>query len=292
MEQANDPIDPRHTVQALLRGFSIEVTPGDAKSIDAASELLPPGTETFIACLPKTTTDQIVFAATRLRRAGMIPVPHVVARSFVSGSHLDTFLGRLSDEANVQHALMVAGDRDLAAGPFESALQVIRTGYIETRGIRSVYVTCYPEGHPRIDNERLEAERLSKLHAIEQAGLACGFISQFCFEPEPILALAQRMRRGGGKIPYRVGLAGPANSASLLKYAMMCGVGSSMRALRERQDLARNVMGGSSPEQLIGDLTLANAREQEAVLDGIHFFTFGAVAKTADFVNRILNHRR
>jgi methylenetetrahydrofolate reductase (NADPH) len=288
MQKANGPIETRQAAKALLQNFSIEVTPGDAKAIDAAAKLLPPGTETFIACLPKTTSEQMVSAAAQLQRAGMTPVPHIVARSFASASHLDTFLGRLSQDAKVERALVIAGDTDAVAGPFESSLQVIQTGYLQNRGIRSVYVSCYPEGHPRIGSERLEEARISKQAAIERAGLACGFISQFCFEPAPILALAHHMKRDGRNTPYRVGLAGPASSATLLKYAIMCGVGTSIRAIRERQGLTKNMLGGGSPEQLIGELALANAAPPGGGITGIHFFTFGAVAKTVDLIGGIL----
>ena len=40
-----------------------------------------PGTEVFIASLPKGTPDQLVTAATQLRRSGVIPVPHIAARA-------------------------------------------------------------------------------------------------------------------------------------------------------------------------------------------------------------------
>jgi hypothetical protein len=57
-------------LQALLSAFSIELTPGDDKSIDAASRLLPVGTETFIAGLRRVRVEQVVSAAVRLRQAG------------------------------------------------------------------------------------------------------------------------------------------------------------------------------------------------------------------------------
>lgn len=284
MDQHFPPIDAAHAMAEMLRGFSIEVTPGAVGSAGSALALLPAGTETFIAYLPTSTPDQLVSAAELLQRAGMTPVPHIVARSFASAVELDRLLGRLGDRAGVTRVLIIAGDRDAVAGPYESSLQIIRSGILEKSGIRNVYVSCYPEGHPRIANDRLREARVGKLAAIKHAGLEGGLVSQFCFEASPIIALARGIRSGPCPAPYRVGVAGPATSATLLKYAMMCGVGASMRALRERQSLTRNLLGGATPELLIEQLARARNDEPDIGLDGVHFFTFGALAKTAELI--------
>ena len=44
-------------------------------------------------------------------------------------------------------------DRDAPAGPFRSALEVIETGLLPSRGITEVGIAGYPEGHPRITAE-------------------------------------------------------------------------------------------------------------------------------------------
>jgi methylenetetrahydrofolate reductase (NADPH) len=273
---------PHKRIGALIRGFSIEVTPGGVGPSGSAIQLLPIGMETFIAYLPTSTPDQLLAAAETLQCAHMTPVPHIVAQSFASEADLDRLLQQLNVRAGVTRVLVIAGDRDAAVGPYESALQIIRTGLLEKNGIRSVYVSCYPEGHPRISDEQLETARIDKLAAIEQAGLAGGLVSQFCFEPAPIIALARRMGDSAHPVPYRVGLAGPASTATLMKYAMMCGVGSSMRALRERQSLTRNLLSGATPEHLIEQLARAKQDDPAISLDGVHFFTFGALAKTVE----------
>jgi methylenetetrahydrofolate reductase (NADPH) len=274
-------------VAELLRGCSVEVTPGDSQSIRLAGQMLAPATEVFIAYLPRSTPEQLVVCATELRRHGLTPVPHIVARAVSSAADLDRMLGRLVDEAGVERALVIAGDRDVAAGPFASSVEVLQSGAVQRSGIGKVFVSCYPEGHPRIDADALETARLAKIRAIQDAGLAGCFVSQFCFEERPILDLAHHMREQGSPLPYRIGLAGPASTATLVKYAMACGVGASVRALRERQGLARTMFGGFSPAALIEEIANARAAGDGIGIDGVHFFTFGALAKTADLVNAL-----
>jgi len=68
----------------LLRGYSAEVTAHDRKGLDAAAQLMSPGAEVFIACLPGESADRLIAAAALLRRAGLVPVPHLVARNIDS----------------------------------------------------------------------------------------------------------------------------------------------------------------------------------------------------------------
>ena len=81
-------------IKELLRNYSAEVTSGDRKSIDAAGTMMQPGAEVFIASLPSDTGDKQVLAAAQLKRAGLTPVPHIVARNIKSLADLDQLLGR------------------------------------------------------------------------------------------------------------------------------------------------------------------------------------------------------
>ena len=72
-----------------------------------------------------------------------------------------------------------------------------------------------------------------KLAAAKARGLDAYLVGQFAFDAAPIVSLARRLREAGIDAPYRVGIAGPAKRTTLIKYALMCGVGPSLRALRE-----------------------------------------------------------
>ncbi|OJU37493.1 MAG: methylenetetrahydrofolate reductase [Rhizobiales bacterium 68-8] len=260
---------------ALLDDYSVEVTSRDAASVAAAAATMRPGTEVFVANLPREGADVLVAAARTLKLAGLSPVPHVVARNIAGPRELGDMLARLPAEAGVGRALVLGGDRDDPAGPFDAALQLIETGAFQRAGIRRIAIGCYPEGHARIPADALAGALRDKLAAAADAGLDVLLVSQFVFDAAPVVAFAEGLRRQGVAAPLRVGVAGPADRAKLIKYALRCGVGASLRVLRERSELARNVLAGETPDEILGTVADAAAARPELAITGAHFFTFG-----------------
>lgn len=265
----------------LLRTYSVEITAHDEKALKAVESTLAPGTEVFIANLPDERAEVLVAAALRVRRAGLEPVPHIVARNLKSRDDLDGMLASLVRDAGVSTALILGGDRDRQAGNFENALQIIETGLLEAHGIRRIAIGCYPEGHPRIPDEVLWQALRAKLDAAARVGLETVLVSQFLFDPQPLIEFARALRREGIEAPLRVGVAGPADRTKLIRYALRCGVGASLRVLRERGSLARNVLAGETPDTLLGAAAVAQKEEPELGMAGVHFFTFGDPAGSA-----------
>jgi methylenetetrahydrofolate reductase (NADPH) len=269
----------------LLRNYSAEVTCRDEKSIRAAESLMRPGSEVFIVSLPSDTEDRRIAVAAELRHAGLVPVPHIVARNIGSRADLETLLRRLTREAGVDRALILGGDRSEPIGEFDSSQQLLETGLFDAFGIRKIKLSWYPEGHPRISTSELANARAAKLRVAAARGLDVELIGQFCFESAPIIASARQLRAEGIQVPLRVGVAGPASRASLLKYAMICGVGASVRALKERPG-ARSLLNSESPERLLREVAHAQAEEPSLGIHRVHFFTFASVASTAQFVEQ------
>lgn len=271
----------------LLSGYTAEVTSGDKKSIGVAEKLMVTGSEIFVASLPKDSIDKQVAAMVKIHQMGLKPIPHIVARNIKSSVELKEVLQRFAVEAKIDAALILGGDRDDAVGEFNNSLQLIETGLLQKVGIRKIYLGCYPEGHPRISAEILDTARALKIAAAKRAGLEVELISQFCFEAQPIVEFVKKLRREGITAPLRVGVAGPSSRATLVKYALICGVGASLRALRERQNLAKNMLSGETPEKLLSELALAMSDNPDLGISGVHFFTFGSLEKSAEFVNNM-----
>jgi methylenetetrahydrofolate reductase (NADPH) len=269
----------------LLRNYSAEVTCRDEKSIRAAQALMPPGSEVFIVSLPSDKQDRSVAVAAELRNAELVPVPHIVARNIRSRADLEVLLRRLSSEAGVDRALILGGDRSQPVGEFDSSQQLLETGLLEEFGVRKIKLSWYPEGHPRISDSELAKARAAKLRIAAARGFEVELIGQFCFESAPIIASARHLRAEGIQVPLRVGVAGPASRASLLKYAMICGVGASVRALKERPG-ARSLINSETPEQLLREVAHAQAQEPTLGIHRVHFFTFASLASTAQFVEQ------
>lgn len=267
----------------LLHAYSAEVTTPDRKSLDAAAVMMPTGARVYIASLPTDQPDAQVPVASALTKAGLIPVPHIVARNIRSRDALDGTLRRFTQEAGVDRALILGGDRDDSAGPYDCGLQVIQSGLLEKHGIRRIALGCYPEGHPRIPDRLLDQALGDKIVAAQGVGLEVILISQVCFEAAPILAYIKKLRRNAITAPIRVGVAGPAKFTTLLKYAAICGVGPSLRALKQRSSLAAHLLGAETPETVLRDVAYARDNDPTLNILGVHFFTFASLAKSIEW---------
>src|SRR6266850_2107910 len=136
----------KQSVRNLVAGYSIETTVREAGRLERYADLVPGGTAMYIPHVPGVAREDTIALAARLRREGMDPVPHVVARRTETAAILDDFLNRLGGEAGVTRVLVVAGDIAKPEGEFESALQILERGFIEKHGIKKLGVAGHPEG--------------------------------------------------------------------------------------------------------------------------------------------------
>jgi methylenetetrahydrofolate reductase (NADPH) len=279
---------PPASLAGMLQGFSIEVNPRDAKSLEGAQERLRPGTEVFVTWIPGTNPMELVGAATRLRRAGLFPVPHIGARHLETSAQLEQLAGRLASEAGVDCILLIGGDRAQPAGPYDSSLAVMQSEVFQNAGITRMAVAGFPEGNPNIQEPVLEEALRNKVNFAASAGVQLSIVTQFCFAAQPIVAWLQRMRTQGIDSPVRVGLAGPASLVTLARYAVRCGIGNSLHVLTEHPSFAR-LLTERGPEPIIRDIATHAGQGKNGSLPlgitGLHFFVFGGFGRTVDWIN-------
>jgi methylenetetrahydrofolate reductase (NADPH) len=240
----------------------------------------------YISAVAHRPLAEIVDAATSLRQAGLEPVPHVAVRNFADAQELEEFLARLSGEAGVRRLLVIAGDRDQPAGDFRTAAEVIDGGILQRHGIREIGIAGYPDGHPRIPQQELDVALAGKIATAESVGIGVHIVTQFCFEPHAILAWVRRLRDFGMEHRVRIGLAGPTNFSTLLRYAQRCGVRASAQALARQTGLMRQLFAMSAPDPLVR--ALAEARASGLAGDiAPHFFSFGGLARSARWAQAV-----
>jgi len=278
------PADPVERIIALMAGFSIEVTRPSEADI-AGLSLLGGATRIYISALPGRPPDEAITAAVRMRAAGFQPVPHIAVRNYTSAEVLDDFLARLNGEAGVDNVLVIAGDRS-ECGPFRSALDAIDSGLLPRRGVRTIGIAGYPDGHPRISDDALSRALTEKIEAAEAIGLAVEIVTQFCFDVRVILDFIARVRAFGFDHRLRIGLAGPTSLTALMRYASRCGVRASTQALTQRSGLMRQMFTTAAPDDLIRALA-------DAAPAGIvpHFFSFGGIPATARWARAVADGR-
>jgi methylenetetrahydrofolate reductase (NADPH) len=274
------PLGPVERIAAFMAGFSIEATRPSAADI-AALAVLKRGTRVYLSAVPSRPADESVAAAIQMRAAGLEPVPHVAVRNFASEGALDDFLAQLNGEAGVDSVLVIAGDRG-ECGPFRRALDAIDSGVLRRRGIRTIGIAGYPEGHPRIGEEELSRALREKIAAAEATGLAVEIVTQFCFDARAILDFIARQRAFGFDHRLRIGLVGPTSLTSLMRFASRCGVRASAQALARRAGLMRQMFAMATPDDLVRALA-------DAAAAGVvpHFFSFGGIPATGRWARAV-----
>lgn len=288
---ASPPADLGARIGALARGYSLEVSSRSARDLDACLTHLEKGSDVYINFIAGDDLGAKVRCAAALRASGFRPVPHIGARHLKSAERLDDLLARFAGEAGVERALLVAGDAAAPAGPFDSSLAVLQTGLFAKHCFRAVGFAGYPEGHPHIGAPALKRALAAKLSLAAEQNLEGYIVTQFGFEAAAVTAWLAALRCDGVTAPVRIGMAGPANIATLVRFAIRCGVTSSIRALTGRVDRFLRLMTDSAPDGLIRGIAEGVEPALLRGIAGLHFFPFGGVAKTARWANAVKRGR-
>ena len=262
---------------AFARRFSLEVTRPRPDEITSLAQIVGPGVELYLSAVPTQSFRDLADTAALVRRAGLEPVTHLPARRMENAAALADFLARLRDGADARQVLLVAGDVD-TSGLYPDALSVIRGGALQKAGIDEIGISGYPEGHPKFPAEQIERALHDKLAAAQESGLSVHIVSQFCFDPEKIVAWIKRLRSKGITVPIQIGMAGPTSITALLRYAKRCGVNASMRGLMS--GAAASLLGNVGPDRIIETLEAAGGEIGDAEP---HYFSFGGALDTARY---------
>lgn len=273
---------------AFVRGYSMEVMPKTLAATDGFRDLLPRGTRVYVAHLDGTDIADMVGAAARLRAWGFEPMPHIPARSVPDRATFADWLARYRGEAGVREALVLAGGRATPAGEFHCSMQLLETGLFDREGFDRLHVAGHPEGSRDIDpdgSDRLVAEALHWKQAFaDRTDADMAIVTQFAFEAAPVIAWADRLRAEGIGLPIHIGVAGPAKLQTLLKFAIACGVGPSLKVLQRRaRDVSRLVVP-FTPDALLTDLARAAGKRPDFPIAGVHFFPLGGIRTNADWL--------
>lgn len=270
--------------QAFLDAFSLEVSAKAMPALGAEAARIPRGTTISIPWLASEDDNARLAAARRVRELGFEPMPHLSARRIGSRAVLERFLQRAANEAGVAQCLLIAGDLATPAGPFADSTSIIETGLLERAGIKAVAIGGHPEGHPVMGSDECWQVLDHKCRAIEARGMAPMIITQFAFDADVVLAWLGALRARGIDVPVLVGVPGPASIARLARYAAMCGVDASASMLARYGISIGRLLATAGPgifvDHLVSGLNDAHG------LVSPHFFPFGGIAQSLDWIKR------
>jgi len=283
-------VERRH-ITALMSGFSVETTPRVAATIRHFGEHLRQDCAVYITLVPGSDFNETIALAVRLRKEGFQPVPHLAARSITSKAVLESHLRRLSEEAGVSQALLIAGGMRHPVGEFSDTLQLLDTGLFDKYGVRRIGVAGHPEGSPDIPEEALSEALRWKTDFAARTGADIHIVTQFCFEPDPIIRWDRHIRAEGSTLPIRIGIPGPASIKTLITYAKACGIGPSIRSLMGSSMNVAKLLTVSAPDRLIAALASYRANEPACGIRGVHIYPFGGLRQSAEWAYAVADGR-
>lgn len=277
-------------VSAFVRGYSIEVMPRTAAKIDDFRHILPEGTRVYVAHIDGTPISEMVSTAARLRREGFPVMPHFPARIIQNRQTLADWVQAYAD-VGVDQALLLGGGLKEPRGDFDNSMQLLETGIFDAHGFQRLHVAGHPEGNRDIDpdgSDRMVLEALRwKAAFAERTDASMAIATQFAFEADPVIAWAERLTAEGIRLPIHIGIAGPAKLQTLIRFAMACGVGPSLRVLQRRAADLSKLMLPFTPEQILSDLAHHKAAHPEFNIETVHVFPLGGITKSGDFMNAL-----
>jgi methylenetetrahydrofolate reductase (NADPH) len=271
----------RNALSDLMADSSIELTTNGREAIEAAAQHLSPGTRVYVPKMPRQTLADKLVQLALLREFGLEPVPHIVARQLASRDELRDFLGRAAAQAGVRRVLVIGGDQQQEAGPFPASAVLIASGLLQEAGITHVDVAGYPDGHPAIPRATLHADLDLKLRLANEQGLKLGLVTQFSFSPAAIAEYCSELARRAPAVPVCAGIPGPTNTRQLLRYAKICGVSMSIKAVNLLGLSAVKLAMHSSPDHQLEVLAGRKSLQETGHLAGVHVFSFGGFVESA-----------
>ena len=253
--------------------------------MESFRDILPEGTRVYIAHIEGTPIEDMVATARRLAGEGYAVMPHFPARIIKSRAQLADWIARYKGEAGVRQALLLGGGVSTPAGEFDSSMQLIGTGLFD--GFERLHVAGHPEGNKDIDpdgSDRMVMEALRWKQAFsERTDAKMAIATQFCFEAGPVIAWADRLAAEGIALPIHIGVAGPAKLQTLLKFAIACGVGPSLRVLQKRALDVTKLMLPYEPTEFVTALARHKAAHPGFGIQALHIFPLGGIKTATDW---------
>ena len=187
----------------------------------------------------------------------------------------------------MDQALLLAGGVDHPYGDFHSSMQLLETGAFDAAGFKRLHVAGHPEGNKDIDPDgglkNVEEALQWKQKFSETTDAKMALATQFAFEAGPIITWADNLKAAGIDLPVHIGIAGPAKLQTMIKFAIACGVGPSLRVLQRRAKDVTKLLMPFEPTDVISQLAAHKAANPDFNIAQVHFFPLGGIKTNANW---------
>lgn len=272
-------------LKGLVAAMHYEIVP--MKSIDQAMADLPAGADVSVTCSPAKGISVTQEYTEQLMADGFHAVPHFAARMVESEEHVEQLATWLR-EKEIREIFVIAGDAPEPLGPYEGVVAFLTDLLKHETGLTKVGIAAYPDGHALISDEIITDALHTKQAMLAKAGIEGVASTQMCFDEDKIRTWLEGERANGFTLPIRLGIPGVVDRARLMRMGTRLGIGTSMRYLSKNKSTVMKLMapGGFDPTDMVGEL----AGDAERLgIEGLHSFTFNAVAETLQWQQAILD---
>ena len=273
-------------VKKFLNSYSIETTPNVYAKYGGFSEFLSKDHDVYITYLPDENSNNVVNTAKKLREEGYEVIPHLPARTIVNVNELEKYLGDLANVSGCTKILIIGGGGN-QAGNISSTMDVLQSDFLSKFNFKFVGVAGHPEGSPDISNDNLDLAIKEKNNFSKNVDFQMYIATQFFFEAKSLVDWEKHLNSLGNSLPIHAGIPGPASIKTLINYARSCGIGNSLRFISKQAFNLTKLATLSTPDKLIYDLANYINTNQSTKLENIHFYAFGGMKKTADWLNQL-----
>jgi methylenetetrahydrofolate reductase (NADPH) len=265
----------------LVRNISYEVMPF-RRTEHAVLSHVPTSVPLTVTVTEAKGLDATIDLAERLHTQGYRVAPHLAARLFTDGHHVEDVLARLG-AAGIRSVFVVGGDAPRPAGPFTDAFALLQAMEAIGHPFTEVGIGGYPEGHPAIPREAMD------LALKQKAPMATRIITQICFHAPTTARWAADVASAGVELPVYVGLPGPVNRQKLVRISAGIGLGQSARFLSKQSGLVWRLLlpRGYRPNRFVRRLG-TEVSAVDSRIGGLHIFTFNELHRTEIWRQRLL----
>ena len=255
----------------LLTTSKFEIIP--LKNAPSRARHLPHSSAVSVIASPTKDIDATLTLAEELQELGLNAIPHLAARMIQNQAQLQELLARMG-EAGMDQALVVGGDAT-DPGNFRDAPQLLAAMADISHGVSQIGIAGYPEGHPLINDQALQAAMAAK------APHASSITTQMCFDVSSIVAWTRKIRAAGIELPLYIGIPGSVDPVRLASIGARIGVGASVRYVMKNRSFLWKLLrpGPYQPTKLVHGIAQACA-EEDLGIRGFHIFTFNEIEPT------------
>ncbi len=194
----------------------------------------------------------------------------------------------IKERLELNKPLLLAGGVSNPCGEYESSMDLLETGLFDKANFKNIHIAGHPEGNKDIDPDgstrNVDAALKWKQNYKNITDAKMAIATQFAFEAGPIIEWASSIKNAGIDIPIHIGIAGPAKLQTLIKFAIACGVGPSLKVLQKRATDVTKLLLPYEPTEVLSELADHKAKNSDFNITNVHFFPLGGIKTNAKWV--------